>query len=98
MKATLPPRTPTPTIAIIVSYVAPTNTRGSRVKIEIPRMKIKNTVCLDYQFSSCAQQVECYLYDVGIEPVAQAELKGAHCFLVGFNHWEALHHTFGKVY
>jgi hypothetical protein len=98
MKATLPTRTPTPSIAIIVSYVAPTDTKGSRVKVEIPRMKVKRFFSLDHAFNSCSDQIESWLYSLEIECMAQAELKGAHAFLVGFNHWEALHHAFGKVY
>ena len=98
MKATLPTRTPTPSIAIIVSYVPSTDTKGSRVKVEIPRMKVKRFFSLDHNFNSCSEQIESWLYSLEVECMAQAELKGSHAFLVGFNHWEALQNAFGKVY
>jgi hypothetical protein len=89
--------TPIPSIAIIVSYVAPTDTKGSRVKVEIPRMKVKRFFSLDYAFNSCSDQIESWLYSLEIECTAQAELKDSHAFLVGFNHWEALQNAFGKA-
>jgi hypothetical protein len=98
MKATLPTRTPTPSIAIVVSYVPPTNTKGSRVKVEIPRMKVKRIFSLDHAFNSCSDQVESWLYSLEIECMAQAELKDSHVFLVGFNYWEKLNNAFGKIY
>ena len=90
--------TPIPSIAIIVSYVAPTNTRGSRVKVEIPRMRIKRFLSLDHKYNSCSDQIEAWLYELNIEINAQAELaKGSHTFLIPFGYWEALANAFGKA-
>jgi len=90
--------TPIPSIAIIVSYVPATNTRGSRVKVEIPRMRIKKVFSLDHQFNSCADQIESWLYSFDIEINSQAELaKGNHAFLVSFGYWEKLANAFDKA-
>lgn len=90
--------TPIPSIAIIVSYVPATNTKGSRVKVEIPRMRIKQTFPLDHMYNSCADQIESCLYSLGIEINSQAELaKGNHAFLVSFGYWEALVNAFAKA-
>lgn len=90
---------PTPSIAIIVSYVSPTNTKGSRVKVEIPRMKIKKFLSLDHKYNSCAKQVEAWLYELNIDINAEAELtKGDVVFLVPFEaSWEKLANAFGKA-
>ena len=89
---------PIQSIAIIVSYIAPTNTKGSRVKVEIPRMRIKKFLSLDHKYNSCAKQVEAWLYELNIEISAEAELaKGSHAFLVSFGYWEALANAFGKA-
>ena len=89
---------PIPSIAIIVSYVPATNTKGSRVKVEIPRMRIKKFFSLDHKFNSCSDQIESWLHDIQVEVNAQAELaKGSHAFLVSFGFWEALANAFGKA-
>ena len=89
---------PVPTIAIIVSYVSPTNTKGSRVKVEIPRMRIKKFLSLDHKYNSCAKQIEAWLYELNIEISAEAELaKGSVAFLVPFGFWEKLANAFGKA-
>lgn len=93
MKAT----TTTPSIAIVVSYVSPTNTKGSRVKVEIPRMRIKKFLSLDHKYNSCSDQIQAWLYDIQVEVNAQAELKDSHAFLVPFGYWEALANAFGKA-
>jgi len=85
------------TIAVVVSYVSPTNTRGSRVKVEIPRMRIKKILSLDHQYNSPADQIEAWLFDIGVSPIAQAELPKAHAFVVNFIHWDALANCFGKA-
>ena len=89
---------PTPSIAIIVSYVGPTDTRCSRVKIEIPRIKIKKSLSFDYSFTSCTDQIEDWLQKLNIKINAQAELdKGKHAFLVSFDDWAKLTNAFGKA-
>jgi len=91
--------TTTPSIAIIVSYVSPTNTKGSRVKVEIPRMRIKRFFSLDHQYNSCANQIQALLHDIQVDIVTDAELgKGSVAFLVPFEaSWEKLATAFGKV-
>ena len=88
---------PVPSIAIIVSYVSPTNTKGSRVKVEIPRMRIKKFLSLDHSFNSPADQIESWLHSIEAAPIAQAELPKAHAFMVNFIHWDALVNCFGKA-
>ena len=89
---------PIQSIAIIVSYVPPTNTKGSRVKVEIPRMRIKRFLSLDHKFNSCSDQIESWLHDIQVEVNAQAELsKGSHAFWVSFGYWEKLANAFGKA-
>ena len=89
---------PIQSIAIIVSYVPATNTKGSRVKVEIPRMRIKRFLSLDHKYNSCADQIESWLFSSEIEINSQAELdKGKHIFLVSFGYWEALANAFGKT-
>jgi hypothetical protein len=91
--------TTTPSIAIVVSYVSPTNTKGSRVKVEIPRMRIKRFFSLDHQYNSCANQIQAWLYELNIDINAEAELtKGDVVFLVPFEaSWEKLANAFGKA-
>lgn len=88
-----------PSIAIIVSYVSPTNTKGSRVKVEIPRMRIKRFFSLDHQYNSCANQIQAFLNDIQVDINAEAELnKGDVAFLVPFEgNWEKLANAFGKA-
>ena len=85
------------TIAVIVSYVPATNTKGSRVKIEIPRMNIRKFFSYDSLFNSSSDQVECWLTGMGAMPLFQAELEmRKHVFAVDFIHWDKLEFAFGK--
>jgi hypothetical protein len=85
------------TIAVIVSYVPATNSKGSRVKIEIPRMNIRKFFSYDSFFNSSSDQVECWLIGMGATPLFQAELKKhQHMFAIDFLHWDKLEFAFGK--
>lgn len=50
---------------ISVAYLAPTNTRGSRVKIQCPRRKESITLDYDYECDSVLQQGIKYLESKG---------------------------------
>jgi hypothetical protein len=87
---------PVYSIAIVVTYVPATNCRGSRIKIEIPRMKAKRFFSLDHSFNSTTDQTFALLSSLNIECSAFAELEKSSVFFVSFRYWEALWDKFGK--
>ena len=82
-------------IAIAVSFIPPTNTKGSRVKVQIPRMHTKKFFSYSHEFNCAADQIEKLLGDNDIWPVCQAEFDNAVFFMVDFEEWNKLREIFG---
>jgi len=82
-------------IAIGVSFVPPTNTKGSRVKVKIPRMMSKKFFSYSHEHNSPADQIEKLLGDNDIWPVCQAEFDDSVLFMVNFDEWDKLRTIFG---
>ena len=77
-----------------ISYLGPTNTRGSRVKITEPKrfLKDKNKsiyLSYDYSISDIAQQALNHLVKLGFKPVARCS---------EFSHYTILCNNFGEDY
>jgi hypothetical protein len=82
-------------IAIAVSFVPSTNTKGSRVKVRIPRMHTKKFFPYSHEHGSAADQIEDLLAKNDIWPKCQGELEDCVLFLVDFEEWHNLRNIFG---
>jgi len=82
-------------IAIAVSFIPCTNTKGSRVKVQIPRMHSKKFFSYSHECNSPADQIEKLLGDNDIWPVCQAEFDDSVFFMVNFDEWDKLRTIFG---
>ena len=82
-------------IAIGVSFVPPTNTKGSRVKVKIPRMMSKKFFSYSHEYNSAADQIEDLLAKNDIWPECQAEFADCVLFMVDFKEWHNLRKIFG---
>ncbi len=61
--------------AFEVKYLGPTNSRGSRVKIEDLRFNKSKTISYDYQFNDAGDIAENYLKSIGIKVAYCSEAK-----------------------
>lgn len=82
-------------IAIAVSFIPPTNVKGSRVKVQIPRMHTKKFFSFCHEFNSVSDQIEKLLADNDIWPVCQGEFNDSTFFMVDFEEWNKLREIFG---
>lgn len=60
------------------SYLGPTNTKGSRVKIESERFKQKIIIPYNYEFAYTLPIAQKHLEKLGFELIGQAE--GKNCY------------------
>ena len=86
------------TIALIISYVHATNTKGSRIRVEAPRMERKAFFSFNHEHRTCVEQIVSILSkEYGLHPIVQAELeKHRHMIGMHFNDWENLVNFFNK--
>lgn len=73
---------------IKVTYLGPTNSRGSRVKMHSERFQKGKTIGYDYQFNNSLDIAKDYLIKNGFELVAQAE--GKDCYYIMTNTFKSL--------
>jgi hypothetical protein len=58
-------------IAISVRYVAPTNTKGARVKLTVSRFNTSKTIPFDYEHNSAEDTAVSFFRSHGVEPFAR---------------------------
>ena len=63
---------PTNLLAVIVKYVGPTDHRGSRVKMSLPRFNGSRTIPFDYSTDNAEGTAAQYFAENGLNPVARA--------------------------
>ena len=76
------------TIALLVNYIPATNTKGSRVSLHSPRFNKRKYIPYDHAYNSSRDIAISYLERNGIFPVAEAEGKNEHIFLISFDQVE----------
>jgi hypothetical protein len=59
-------------IACTVRYIGPTDYRGSRIKISLPRFEENITIPYNYEAKDAEEGATMYLADNGCEPIARA--------------------------
>lgn len=59
-------------IAVTVRYVGPTDYRGSRIKISLPRFEERRCIPYDYEAKDAEDGAVRFLQNSGCEPVARA--------------------------
>lgn len=69
-------------ISGIVSYIAPGERSGSKVRITFPRFKKSRTFAFDYSFRSTVEQMADELAKAGVEVAGCTELSGDKCALL----------------
>jgi hypothetical protein len=59
-------------LLVTVKYIGPTNYRGSRIKLSLPRFKESLTIPYNYEARDAEQGAAMYLAENGCEPIARA--------------------------
>ena len=59
-------------IAVSVKYIGPTDYRGSRIKMSMPRFEETLTIPYNYEARDAEQGAVMYLSDNGCDPIARA--------------------------
>jgi hypothetical protein len=59
-------------IACTVKYIGPTDYRGSRIKMSLPRFEETLTIPYNYEARDAEQGAAIFLADNGCEPIARA--------------------------
>lgn len=69
-------KTPAHTHIILVRYLGPTNTLGSRIRLTLPQLGKSRTLPYDYRFSTAEDGALAWLsVTAGIEPVSSASVS-----------------------
>lgn len=72
-------------IALTVRYIGPTNNRGSRIKMDLPRFGATRVISYRYEKRDAEDGAVAWLAENGIAPVARACGKdGAAILLLSF--------------
>lgn len=58
-------------IAISIRYVAPTNTKGARVKLTVSRFNTSKTIPFDYEHNNAEDTAVAFFRSHGVEPFAR---------------------------
>lgn len=84
-------------IAVVVKYLAPTDYRGSRIKMSLPRFGESRSIAYDYEARDAEDGATRFLRDNGCEPVARAcGADHAAILLFSFDQVDALLSVFRK--
>lgn len=82
-------------IALTVRYIGPTNNRGSRIKMELPRFDVSKTISYRYDKRDAEDGAVEWLKENGINPLARACGKdGAAILLLSFDDIKTLETQF----
>lgn len=82
-------------IAIIVKYVGPTNTKGSRVKMTLPTWSKSKTIPYNYEFSYSPRMAAAWLAENGVIAEGEMHLGDSYALYVGVDQFGALCKSFG---
>jgi hypothetical protein len=73
-------------IAILVKYLCPTNTLGSRVKLTLPRWENKSlTIPYNYSLNNVSEMAETYLIENGVIVESEAEVENGFILIINFS-------------
>jgi len=73
-------------LAVIVKYIPASDTKGSRVKMTLPRDKKSKTIAFDHEYNTSYQIAEAYLKGKGIEVKAEADMGEEHLLLIAWDY------------
>jgi len=73
-------------LAVIVKYIPATDTKGSRVKLTLPRYKKSKFISFDHSLNTSYQIAEAYLNANNISVKAEADLGEEHLLLVSWDY------------
>ena len=82
-------------LAVIVKYIPASETKGSRVKMTLPRYKKSKTIPFDHSFNTSYQIAENYLTINYISVKSEADLGDQHLLLVSWQDARKLTDLFG---
>lgn len=84
-------------VAVVVKYVGPTDYRGSRIKMSLPRFGESRSISYDYESRDAEDGAARFLRNNGCEPVARAcGADHAAILLYSFDQLDALLAVFRK--
>jgi hypothetical protein len=84
-------------LLVNVKYIGPTDYRGSRIKITLPRFGESKTIPYDYDGRDAEEGAVRYLASKGIAPMARAcGPDGSAVLLFEFEHVDGLIAAIGK--
>jgi hypothetical protein len=69
-------------IAATVKYLPVTDSRGSRVKITLPRFKVSKTIPFDHQYNNSEDIAIAFLNDNGVSIEGTAELDNGSVLII----------------
>lgn len=86
-------------LSLKVKYLGPTDTRGSRIRMTLPRFECSKTIPYQDELRDSDDIVLSWLKEHGVTPKAQTSgpVKGT-TFLISFNDCEALLKAFKQKY
>jgi len=67
--------------ALVITYLGPTNHRGSRIRIKSDRFEQAVTIPYNYEFNNTLEGAEQYLTNIGFNLIGKGELKNAYLLL-----------------
>ena len=84
-------------LLVTVKYIGPTDYRGSRIKMSLPRFGEAKTISYDYDGRDAEEGAVRYLASKGLAPIARAcGPDGSAVLIFEFEHVDALIAAIGK--
>lgn len=77
-------------IAISIRYVAPTNTKGARVKLTVSRFNKSKTIPYDHEQDSAEATAVAFFRSHGVEPFARCCIASGSTLLFTFDDAEKI--------
>jgi hypothetical protein len=77
-------------IAISVRYVAPTNTKGARVKLTVSRFNTYKTISFDYEHNNAEDTAVAFFHSHGVAPFARCCTASGSTLLFSFDDAEKI--------
>lgn len=86
---------PTHKIAIVISFIPATNTRGHRIGMTLPRFKKRKAISYDHSCRDTEEGARKWLLSQGVTPDTLLDLGDKYAFAVEWDQRPALFRAFG---
>lgn len=77
-------------IAVTIRYVAPTSTKGSRIKLSLPRFSKSKTIPYSHASNSKEESALNFFESKGLQPFACCEIEGGSALVFSKSDTNAL--------